>query len=125
MILATEMIVQELMRELPSCETKVTITYEQGLNGSAGLGEIRINPRAKDLRHVVHHELGHCFHLRNPHWLKYFGRAPFNTEYALTQPENRLAGEDFAEQFAELYMKGRPRNRKQRLIRRLISSLKS
>jgi len=102
--------------ELPPCDTRIELVA-MSRQGGAGRGIIHINmylARAM-VRRVVFHEIGHCWHLKKPHWLKYFGEEPFITEYASVDEH-----EDFAETFAELYLNGAT-TRKSRILRRLLA----
>lgn len=100
---------------VPYCETQIELVPMID-NGAAGRGLIQINMhlRGERLKRSVFHEIGHCHHIKNPHWLKYFGKPPYITEYAKVDKY-----EDFAEEFTELYLNG-VSTRKHRILRRLL-----
>jgi hypothetical protein len=108
---------------LPLCSAHIELTNLHGRDGAAGLidGEVVIAidyilPR-EEWEYVSNHELMHCLHLRNPEYLHpMFARPPFITEYAETD-----IYESFAEEGASYLSDMKPKNRKQRLIRRLLN----
>ena len=107
---------------MPICSAHIQIVNLQGRDGAAGIidNEVVIAidymiPKDR-LERVAVHESYHCIHLKNPEFVtRHFGKAPFVTEYARTDKY-----EDFAEEATELYFNGKPKTRKQRIIKRLM-----
>lgn len=111
--------------EVPYCDqAQIEVAPLQGYDGMAGRNRmiVGIHLRGEQLRKTTIHECAHIFWYRSRHQIakdRIFGHPPYLTDYA-----KRDKYEDFAVEMTELIMNKRPSTRKQRVIRRLLRSVK-